>query len=169
MIGDRLIGYENRMLEAQDFNDDKKDAGEIGAGHTVTALYEIVPADVDDADVPAVDDLRYQKRTRLSKDADSGEMLVLKLRYKQPEGDTSTLIEFPVTDSGKPFSQADQDFQFAAGVAAFGMLLRNSPHKGDATFAAVAEIAAGGVKDDDSGYRKEFLRLVAKAKQLRGE
>ncbi len=83
------------MLEAQDFNDDKKDAGEIGAGHTVTALYEIVPAKRGDVDMPAVDNLRYQKQIKLSKEAASGEMLVLKLRYKQPEGNTSTLIQFP--------------------------------------------------------------------------
>ena len=157
------------MLEAQDFDDDKKDAGEIGAGHTVTALYEIVPANVDDVNMPAVDNLRYQKQIKLSKEAASGEMLVLKLRYKQPEGNTSTLIKFPVTDAGKKFSETDRDFQFAASVAGFGMLLRNSPHKGNATFAGVARIAREGAKGDETGYRIEFLELVTKAKQLRGE
>jgi Ca-activated chloride channel family protein len=165
----RLIGYENRILKAEDFDNDKIDAGEIGAGHTVTALYEIVPRTVDDAYVPPVDDLRYQKRARLSKAADSGETLVLKIHYKQPEGDTGPQIEIPVTDSGKQFSEADRDFQFAASVAAFGMLLRDSPHKGNATLDAVAEIAAAAAENDKGGYRQEFLELVAKAKQLRGE
>lgn len=165
----RLIGYENRKLAAQDFNDDTKDAGEIGAGHTVTALYEIVPAGVDDVKLPSIDKLRYQRQNRLSKEAHSGETLVLKLRYKQPEGTTSEEIDIPVRDSGKQFSQADQDFQFAASVAAFGMLLRDSPHKGNATFAAVAEIAAAAIGEDEHGYRQEFLDLVAKAKELRGE
>ncbi len=165
----RLIGYENRVLAAQDFNDDKKDAGEIGAGHTVTALYEIVPAIIDDADVPPVGELRYQKQVRLSSKAESGEVLVLKLRYKQPDGDTSTLIEFPVEDSGKRFAQADRDFKFAAAVASFGMLLRDSPHRGNANFDRVTAIASEAAKGDDNGYRTEFLELVIKARTLRGE
>lgn len=165
----RQIGYENRQLEDQDFINDKKDGGEIGAGHTVTALYEIVPAEVDDAEVPKVEPLRYQRVPGLTKQADSGETLFLKLRYKQPEGDKSIPIEVPVTDAGKQFSQADQDFQFAASVAAFGMLLRNSPYKGDATFAAVAEIADAARDNDEHGYRQEFLELVHQAKELSGE
>ena len=88
------------MLQARDFNDDKKDAGEIGAGHTVTALYQIVPAEADDAELPPADDLRYQKPARLSSRADSGEMLVLKLRYKQPDGDVATKLSKPMTDQG---------------------------------------------------------------------
>lgn len=169
----RLIGYENRILAAQDFNDDTKDAGEIGAGHTVTALYELVPADGEsELSLPSVDDLRYQKKSKPSKEARSNETLTLKLRYKAPDSEPdaeSTLIQFPVSDSGKGFSDADTDFQFAASVAAFGMLLRNSPHKGDATFAAVEEIATGGAENDSSGYRAEFIEMVRKAASLRSE
>ncbi len=166
----RLIGYENRILAAQDFNDDKKDAGEIGAGHTVTALYELVPADGEaDVEIPDVDESRYQKKVKLSKQADSGESLTLRLRYKQPTGTKSTLIEVPVSDEGSEFSAMDEDFKFAASVAAFGMLLRKSPHSGDATFAAVEEIAGDGLGDDKSGRRAEFLEIVRKAKELSGE
>jgi Ca-activated chloride channel family protein len=169
----RLIGYENRIMAAQDFNDDTKDAGEIGAGHTVTALYELVPAGADsNVTIPPVDDLRYQKKARLSKQAASGEALILKLRYKKPDAapdDESTLIQFPVVDYGKKFSEMDEDFQFASSVASFGMLLRKSPHKGDSTFAAVEEIAAASAEDDPSGYRGEFLQMVARAKELSGE
>jgi len=166
----RLLGYENRILAHQDFNDDRKDAGEIGAGHTVTALYEIVPVGVEtDADIPKVDDLKYQKTKEPSDAADSGELLTLKLRYKQPDGDTSTLMEIPVTDSGNKFGAASRDFKHAAAVAAFGMLLRDSKHKGNATFAAVHEIAGEAAEDDVSGYRAEFLKMVQRAKELAGE
>ncbi|MEZ6089364.1 MAG: von Willebrand factor type A domain-containing protein [Pirellulaceae bacterium] len=165
----RLIGYENRILASQDFNDDKKDAGEIGAGHTVTALYEIVPTSDEDDSVatsPVVDDLRYQKKARLSKQAGSGEMLTLKLRYKEPEGSNSTLIEFPVKDQGQRFEQADNDFRFAASVAAFGMLLRNSAYKGNITYAAVKELAEEAVADSEDAYRTEFLELVDMAADI---
>ncbi|NQT39129.1 MAG: VWA domain-containing protein [Planctomycetes bacterium] len=168
----RLIGYENRMLAARDFNDDKKDAGEIGAGHKVTAMYEIVPQGKEAAakvDTGDVDELKYQTKIGPSDAADSGEMLELRLRYKQPDGDTSTKIEFPVTDSGKRFARASKDFKFASSVASFGMLLRNSQHKGDATYAAVLEIATEGKGADVHGYRAEFLQLVEQAKKLAGE
>jgi len=164
----RLIGYENRMLRREDFNDDTKDAGEIGAGHRVTALYEIVPAGQKD---PAreSDPLKYQRETKLTKAANNGELMTLRLRYKQPEGDTSSLLEFPVRDQEKTFGQASQDFQFAAGVAGFGMLLRDSEHKGNLTFAAVQEIAAAGAAPDPHGYRQEFLKLVERARQITGQ
>ncbi len=166
----RLIGYENRVLAAEDFNDDKKDAGEIGAGHTVTALYEVVPADAESSvATPPVDDLRYQSNTKLSKAAKSGEMLTLKMRYKQPDGDTSSLLTFPVKDSGNKFGQASQDFRFAAAVASFGMLLRNSQHRGNATYAGVLETATEAASGDTSGYRGEFLKMIERAKQLSGE
>jgi Ca-activated chloride channel family protein len=166
----RLIGYENRMLAAEDFNDDTKDAGEIGAGHTVTALYELAPADAPrDVTTPPVDELRYQRRGQLSEDADSGELLTLKIRYKQPDGDKSTKLEFPVQDENGKFGRATKDFRFAAAVASFGMLLRNSAHKGNTTYAGVLEIATEAASDDASGYRQEFLALVAAAKQLSGE
>ena len=161
----RLIGYENRIMAAEDFNDDTKDAGEIGAGHTVTALYEIVPAGVA-LDVPGVDPLKYQQPGRPTSAASSGELLTLKLRYKEPDGDTSSLLTFPVTDRGRSYAQASADFKFAASVAAFGMLLRDSPYKGTATYDAVLELAGEGAVNDSHGYRAEFIQLVKKAQGL---
>ncbi|QDV47808.1 von Willebrand factor [Stieleria neptunia] len=166
----RMIGCENRILNAKDFDDDDQD-GEIEAGHTVTALYEIVPRrklqSEDPAPTPApLDDLKYQRPVRYSDQAASGEILTLKLRYQPPTGDQRKRIEFAVKDSGKAFRRTDRDFQFAASVAAFAMLLRNSPHKGDCNFDMVEEIATAGAQDDRSGYRDEFLSLVKLAKQL---
>jgi Ca-activated chloride channel family protein len=162
--GYRLIGYENRLLRAQDFNDDKKDAGEIGAGHTVTALYEVVPAGKA-VDAANVDALKYQHATQPAPAAGNGELLTLKLRYKEPDGETSKLLTIPVVDGRS--ASASEDFRFAAAVAAFGMLLRDSPHKGKATYDSVLELAEEGRGKDESGYRKEFLDLVKKAKELR--
>jgi Ca-activated chloride channel family protein len=162
----RLIGYENRMLAAEDFNDDKKDAGEIGAGHTVTALYEVVPAGVE-VDVPSVDPFKYQAPTgQRDGETASNEMLTLKLRYKAPDGDKSRLLEFPLVDESSPFGKASLDFQFAAAVASFGMLLRDSEHKGTATYDAVLEIAAAAKGSDFHGYRAELLEMVRRAKTL---
>jgi Ca-activated chloride channel family protein len=161
----RLIGYANRMLAPEDFNDDKKDAGEIGAGHTVTALYELVPAG-EEVDVPSVDPLKYQTTTRPSDESVAEELLTLKLRYKAPDGDKSKLLEFPVVDGGAPFGKASPDFQFAAAVASFGMLLRDSEHQGDATYDAVLEIATAAKGPDAHGYRAEFLDIVRRAKAL---
>jgi Ca-activated chloride channel family protein len=163
----RLIGYENRMLAKEDFNDDKKDAGEIGAGHTVTALYELVPAGVE-VDVPSVDPLKYQPPARTDGESSNDELLTLKLRYKQPDGDTSRLLEFPVTDGGRRFGEASGDMQFAAAVASFGMLLRGSEHAGTATCDAVLEIASSAQGPDVNGYRAEFLDIVRRAKLLSG-
>ncbi|MEX0641737.1 MAG: von Willebrand factor type A domain-containing protein [Pirellulales bacterium] len=177
VAGYRLLGYENRMLRTEDFNDDKKDAGEIGAGHTVTALYEIVPAGKSVA-VGPVDDLKYQQPVdepavdaaakRESADITS-ELLTLKMRYKEPEGDTSRKLEWPITDDDKSFSAATGDFQFAAAVAGFGLLLRDSQYKGNLTYAADLELAQGGMGDDKGGYRAEFVDMVRRAKSLRGE
>jgi Ca-activated chloride channel family protein len=161
----RLIGYEKRLLRAQDFNDDKKDAGEIGAGHTVTALYEIVPPGKE-MDVPGVDPLKYQKPMPSAPSAHSGELLTLKLRYKEPEGDTSKLLEFPVIDRGAKYRAASQDFKFAAAVAAFGMILQDSPYKGNATLGQVLELAQENRGPDAQGYRGEFIELVRKAKAI---
>jgi Ca-activated chloride channel family protein len=159
----RLIGYENRLLRAEDFNDDKKDAGEIGAGHTVTAFYELVPAG-GEAPAAKVDGLKYQPPAEPA--AASDELLTLKLRYKEPEGDTSKLIETAVKDAGKAYPQASEDFQFAAAVAGFGLVLRDSQYKGDLTFGAVAELAQAGRGADASGYRAEMIELVKKARSL---
>jgi Ca-activated chloride channel family protein len=170
VAGYRLIGYENRMLRTEDFNDDKKDAGEIGAGHTVTALYEVVPAGKP-VEVAPVDDLKYQQpATEIGDDAEiGGELLTLKMRYKTPEGDTSKKLEWPVTDDGKAFSAASEDCQFASAVAGFGMLLRNSQHKGNLTYAAALELAQSALGEDEHGYRSEFLDMLRKAKSLKGE
>ena len=165
----RLIGYENRILATEDFNDDKKDAGEIGAGHSVTALYELIPAGSDSTiDRPTVDELRYQSALTPSETATSGELLTLSVRHKKPDEDTSTKLEFPVRDGGQAFSDATADFQFAAAVAQFGMLLRDSQFKGDSTFDAVLEIASDAISKRTDGYRDEFLRLVKQAKSLAG-
>jgi Ca-activated chloride channel family protein len=162
----RLIGYENRILRHQDFADDTKDAGEIGAGHTVTALYELVPVG-QDIPVPGIDPLKYQKPPELTEAARAGELLTVKLRYKQPDGDTSTQIDVPVKDPGKGYDDASPDFKFAAAVAAFGMILRDSPFKAGANLDAVLELAADGVASDPGGYRAEFLALARKAKSLK--
>ncbi len=158
----RLIGYENRVLAAQDFNDDKKDAGEIGAGHTVTALYEVVPAGKP-VQTPSVDPLRYQTGSSLTGDAASGETLTVKLRWKQPDGDVSTKAETTLKDFGASYDKASPDFKFAASVAAFGMLLRNSAYKGTTNAEGIVELANEGVGDDPGGYRREFVTLVQKA------
>ncbi|QDU39162.1 von Willebrand factor [Maioricimonas rarisocia] len=164
----RLVGYENRMLAKEDFNDDTKDAGEIGAGHTVTALYEIVPRGVESPALANVDPLKYQQPTGLSTEAMSTEVLTLKLRYKEPDGQTSRKLEFPIRESDATFATASREFQFASAVAAFGMLLRQSEHKGVATYAAVEEWATPAIEADAEGYREEFLRLVRIAAGLAG-
>ena len=161
----RLIGYENRLLRKEDFNDDTKDAGEIGAGHTVTALYEVVPAG-EKVETPSVDPLKYQRPTGLTGAAAGDEMLTVKLRYKDPDGARSRLLTFAVRDEGKTAAQAGADFRFAAAVASFGMLLRDSPHKGTYTMDGVIELASSSLGADESPYRAEFLDLARTARKL---
>jgi len=163
----RLIGYENRILAKEDFSDDTKDAGEIGAGHTVTALYELVPPG-QPVPTPSVDPLKYQPPPppAPAEGQHGDELLTLKLRYKQPDGDTSTLMTVPVKNERAEFGQADEDFQFASAVAGFGMILRDSPHKGAATMAAVIETAQAAKGDDADGYRAEFVQLAKLAGEL---
>jgi Ca-activated chloride channel family protein len=158
----RLIGYENRILAREDFNDDTKDAGEIGAGHAVTALYELVPAGALPPDAK-VDPLKYQQPVRPAPASGSGELLTLKIRYKEPEGDKSSLMQYVVRDMRGNFSEASADFRFAAAVAGFGMMLRDSPYKGSATLGNVLEWARQGIEGDRYGYRQEFLQLVTRA------
>ena len=158
----RLLGYENRILAAEDFNDDTKDAGEIGAGHTVTALYELVPTGVAFAP-PNVDPLKYSRPVRTTRAAYGNELLTLKLRYKEPDADTSQRIVIPVRDSHVSFARASSDFKFAAAVAGFGMLLRDSPYSGDATWEDVLAWAEQGRGDDAHGYRGEFIQLALEA------
>lgn len=161
----RLIGYENRMLKNEEFNDDKKDAGEMGSGHTVTALYEIVPNGVESPYLANVDPLKYQKveETHATK---SGEMLTLKVRYKQPDGDKSMLIEKPVMDTHTPIANTSDNFRFSAAVAEFGLLLRSSEFKGTSTYDQVIALAKNALNSDSEGYRAEFLKLVKTAKLL---
>ncbi len=158
----RLIGYENRLLAAEDFNDDEKDAGEMGAGHTVTALYEVIPVGVEtNAQVRGVDQLRYQRDGRAV--ADNEELLFVKLRYKEPDGDESRLITRRVEDIE---ASTSDDFRFAAAVAAWGMLLRDSEHCGDFTIDDVARLARGAVGADEGGYRSNFLALLDQARSM---
>ena len=169
----RLIGYENRVLAHQDFNDDRKDAGEIGAGHMVTALYEVVPSGID-MNVPGVDPLRYQtsgdtagtELDRVEKVPHGNELMFVRLRYKKPAGETSRLIETPLVDRQGRFGGASQDFKFAAAVAAFGMLLRDSSNRGDVSFDEVLNWALAGKGEDPHGYRQGFLKLVIQAQSL---
>ncbi len=182
----RLIGYENRLLAAQDFNDDAKDAGEIGAGHTVTALYEIVPAGVEPSTpISSVDPLKYQtsaldvpsdaeaprgvrapSSVALTPAAQEGELMTVKLRYKDPDGEVSKLIEVPVIDEGALFAESSDDFAFAAAVASFGMMLRGSAHSADFTYDDIAETVAASLGADPFGYRAQFAQLVRQAMQL---
>jgi len=159
----RLIGYENRMLATKDFKDDKKDAGEIGANHRVTALYELVPAGLNKRATKA-DRLRYQKRMATTGHGD--ELLTIKLRYKKPEGDTSTLVAFAVKNKAVELSQTSADFKLAAAVAEFGMLLRDSPHKAQSSYDSALKLATQGAKRDPYGYRAELIGLIKRAKAL---
>jgi hypothetical protein len=164
----RLIGYENRHLEAHEFNDDQKDAGEIGAGHAVTALYEIVPAgEAGDTSIPKIDPLKYQKTQPETTGSD--ELMTVKLRYKQPDANQSQLIVAPVKNTPVQFAQATSDFQFASAVAAFGMLLRKSEHLTNANYASILEIANATRGEDKHGYRREFIEMVTTAGRLAGE
>ena len=160
----RQIGYENRILAARDFNDDTKDAGEIGAGHTVTALYELIPAGEEPLQ-PEVDELEFQKPLKPTKAAKDGDMMLVKLRYKQPDGDTSSLLKLAVPDASNRLNEVSPDFQFASQVASFGMLLRGSKYSGVATYDSVLEIAQSTLGENPASYRTEFIELVKLAKQ----
>jgi Ca-activated chloride channel homolog len=165
--GYRLIGYENRMLAKEDFNDDKKDAGELGSGHTVTALYEVIPVGVKSSFLKNVDALKYQKEVApLSKSSQTDEILTVKFRYKAPDGDVSKLIEHPVKDNQIAITKTSDNFRFAASVAQFGMLLRNSEFKSNASFNDVLMLARKAKGNDEEGYRSEFIRLVESAEML---
>lgn len=160
----RLVGYENRLLNEEDFNDDKVDAGEIGAGHSVTALYEIVLKGQGTA--PTVDPLRYQQPDH-SQSALSNEMLTVKFRYKKPDGENSILIVKNLDNKITAWSELSHDFKFSSAVAAFAMLLRNSDYRGIATYDDVLTWSKDGKGDDKNGYRAEFMRLVELTKELK--
>ncbi len=164
--GYRLIGYENRILNKEDFNDDKKDAGELGSGHTVTALYEIIPAGVKSHHLKDVDPLKYQNVVTHRSSKNTDDLLTIKFRYKAPAKDNSALIEHSVVDNNTPYNQSSNNYRFAASVAEFGMLLRNSELKGTANYSDVYKRAKSALGNDNEGYRKEFLLLIRKAAVL---
>jgi Ca-activated chloride channel family protein len=161
----RLIGYENRLLRDQDFNDDAKDAGEIGAGHTVTALYEVVPVG-QKFENPGIDPLKYQQPVQPSEMSNSNELMTVKLRYKPPTQNESKLVTVSLADSKAKLSSASENFKFASAVAAFGMLLRDSKYKADASYNEVLALARASVGLDRQGYRSEFIQLVETARLL---
>jgi len=165
VAGYRLIGYEDRLLADQDFADDKKDAGEIGAGHAVTALYELVPAGME---VPAgkVPRLKYQTPVATPSSA-SQELMTIKLRYKEPTGDTSKLLSHVVVDRTAALASTSTDFRWASAVAGFGMLLRGSPERGTLSWPMISALAQDAIGPDVEGYRKEFLTLAAAAAKHR--
>ena len=154
----RLIGYENRKLNDEDFNDDKKDAGELGSGHTVTALYEIIPVGVTGGG--SIDPLKYQQNKQTPKRKHGNEMMTVKLRYKEPTGTKSQLISAVINDSDTPLMKSSDNFRWAAAVAEFGMLLRDSEFKGQSSYLQVVSLAQSAIGEDENGYRNEFLRMV---------
>ncbi len=161
--GYRLLGYENRLLAAKDFNDDKKDAGEIGAGLSVTALYEIVPAGV------AIEndgiELKYSK-VEPSETRFNDELMTTKLRYKEPKQDESKLLTIGLLDQNNSIENASDNLKFASSVVEFGLLLRNSRYKGSASFSNVLNRANNSIGNDLKGYRNEFLQIVKEARNL---
>ena len=167
--GYRLIGYENRMLEKEDFNDDKKDAGELGSGHRVTALYEIIPAGTESEFLGSVDDLKYQKSKVVKNASKSEELLTIKLRYKQPDGNVSQKIERPVSEQILTEKGISDNFRFAAAVAEFGMLLRNSEFKKNASYQHAAQLAKGAMGQDENGYRRELVDMIETMSALKGK
>lgn len=164
----RLIGYENRVLAKEDFDDDTKDAGELGAGHTVTALYEVIPAGPATGAGEKSRDLKYQEPSIKEEAYTSSELMTLKFRYKKPDENTSNLIEVPVIDEQIPLTASSDNFRFSAAVAEWGLLLRDSEYKGDATYDQVLDLAKGAKGADEKGYRAEFIQLVELSKLLAG-
>ncbi|MEE2755442.1 MAG: VWA domain-containing protein [Myxococcota bacterium] len=163
--GYRLIGYENRILAARDFNDDKRDAGELGAGHTVTALYEIIPADSNEA-IPGVDPLKYQTSKVQTAAANSGELCTVKLRYKKTTGTKSVLMTLAVKDQLSPLSETTDAYRFSSAVAEFGLLLRESKYRGQANYPDLIKRAIAASGNDPEGYRAGFVQLARKAQAL---
>jgi Ca-activated chloride channel family protein len=160
----KLIGYENRLLNNEDFNDDKKDAGEIGAGHCVTAIYELVLNQSDTAK-PKVDDLKYQQQV-LTDAAIGTELMNIKVRYKKPDGMISTRFEIPVYNNQQTFKEVSEDMRFAVSVAVFGMKLRNSPFVKDIKFDSIIDMCKASKGKDEDGYRAEFIKMVETAELL---
>jgi Ca-activated chloride channel family protein len=168
----KLIGYENRLLAKEDFNDDKKDAGELGAGHAVTALYEVVPkgqsTSGEPVAAPKTDPLKYQAAPAVAAAAASNELLTVNVRYKQPSSDTSTKFSRVVQDNALPLAQSSDDFRFAAAVAEAALLLRGAPDMTRASLDSARTLAQGALGLDPNGDRHEFISLLAKARALAG-
>jgi Ca-activated chloride channel family protein len=161
----RLVGYENRMLNAEDFKDDKKDAGELGAGHTVTFIYEIIPSGIRDKNVRPVNDLKYRTIEEvMERDEFDNELATIKFRYKKPEGTKSTEMTHTIKNWTTSMESVNEDTRFAYSVALFGMILKNSKFKGDGTINDVLELAKNSKGEDEEGYRAEFIKLVKDAK-----
>lgn len=171
IVSYRLIGYENRLLNEEDFNNDKKDAGEMGSGHNVTALYELVPAGTNE-NLPSVDPLKYQRersvmeKEKVSDNSDD-EYLTIKIRYKKPDGNSSILMEKPVSGGINEIEDASDNLRFAAAVSEFGMILRNSEYKGIANLSGAAKLAVSAKSNDEDGYRSEMIRLINTVKDMR--
>jgi|WetSurMetagenome_2_1015567.scaffolds.fasta_scaffold00002_208 Ca-activated chloride channel homolog len=163
----RLIGYENRLLNDEDFNDDTKDAGEMGSGHMVTALYEIVPSGSDER-LPSVDPLKYQESRKVMTRDYSDELLTIKVRYKLPDGNTSRLLEKPVAGNPVTIDDVSDNLRFAAAVVEFGMILRESEFKGTSTLESAAQLARTARGEDEEGYRSEMIRLISTVKDMKG-
>ncbi|BAO74836.1 vWA domain-containing protein [Winogradskyella sp. PG-2] len=154
----RFIGYENRVMNAEDFNNDKKDAGELGAGHTVTALYEVIPSNSDEV-ISKHDALKYQK-TMIANASDNDELLTIKFRYKKPKEDKSKLITHAIIDKGIALDLTSNNFRFSCAVAGLGLLLRDSKYKGDASFTMIENLAKSAKGIDSNGYRQEFIDMI---------
>ncbi|MEL6719818.1 MAG: VWA domain-containing protein [Bacteroidota bacterium] len=163
----RLIGYENRKLKNEDFNNDKKDAGELGAGHTVTALYEIIPADSEETLASTTDELKYQTRSIADAAKTDPDWMTVKLRYKQPDADKSQLIIQTCRDEDLSWKSSSENFRFATAVAGFGLLLRDSEYKGRLKYKTVAQWVRDNRGKDEHGYRSELLQLVELAESLK--
>lgn len=161
----RLIGYENRKLNDEDFNNDKKDAGELGAGHTVTALYEIISVGVK-SDFKPLDDLKYQKTEPRRVSGNTTDLMTVKLRYKKPDGDKSILLEQVIKKESVSLTRSSQNLKWSAAVAGFGMLLRDSDFKGDLKYQDVIALARSAKGADDQGYRSELIKLMETAELL---
>jgi Ca-activated chloride channel family protein len=163
----RLIGYENRVMRDEEFNDDDADAGDIGAGHTVTAFYELIPPGPEVDALPTRDPSKYEPPPVSDWEPNYNELLTARIRYKLPHETESKLLEFPVVaDSVKPEGEETLDFRFAASVASFGMLLRDSPYKGTSTYTSVIDLAQNAIGQDKYNYRKKFVEMAKKAKQI---
>lgn len=163
----RLIGYENRLLEKEDFDDDRKDAGEIGAVHTVTALYEIVPAG-GNGEAPGGYELTYQE-TKIKEEAvETDEILAVNILYKDPDGDTSKLMRTALKGDPIALKRSSSNFRFSAAVAMFALMLRDSEYRGNSSLEAVTALAKSSMGDDPFTYRAEFIRIVERTKLIFG-